>query len=157
MSWRNSIAETFAEADRRGKFAVAPRFEAPATAEDIEILRTTLKTRVPSALAELLLEANGVMRMLDLERTGAFRSDHWLVWSCRQIVKENQDRRSGELYGGTIDQTKYLWFTDLGVDGVLLGYDVADDRSRLCAWAPIEGELIDLGDSLPEVLKKFIL
>jgi hypothetical protein len=157
MNWRDSIVEMFTEANRRGEFAVAPRFEAPATTEDIEILGTTLKTEVPSALAELLLEANGVMGMLDTKRTGAFTTNTWLVWPSRKMIEENQDLRSGKTYESSVPHSKYLWFTGLGVDGILLGYNIAGERSRLCAWAPIGDELIDLGESLPEVLKKSIL
>jgi hypothetical protein len=106
---------------------------------------------LPAELKALLLEANGIMELIEIR--GTWIANMWLMWKVEEVLARNhelrQERDEGRFPSGS------LAFADAGVDGVLFAFDL-ESRSDVFAWHPMGFERQPLTFSLQEFLSKWI-
>jgi len=148
MRWRDLISQTYAAGEHAGR----PDLPEGVKVERIAHLESQLGLRLPSALRELLQEADGVGQM-DFS-DGKWELSHTEVWSCDRISEENMNMRAdpdGPPPPPGAPETAPLYFARAGVDGILFAFLVraaGPEDPAVYAYYPIEGEWCLISPSL---------
>jgi hypothetical protein len=139
MNWRDRVSAIYAKLPPGLE---RPAFRAPASSPQIAELESKVGGSLPVALAELLLETNGIMA--ELMTQGEWIETGWLVWPVESIAEWNL--RARQQWEADYDRyfEHLLFFADAGSDGILLAY-----TKRLGGeFAPDVVVWIPLGDAL---------
>jgi len=155
MKWSDSITGIYQTRVPQAGIVGKPRFNPPASAEDIAGAKVRLNARLPVSLRSLLRETNGVMDMIAIDG-GEWFDSMWLLWTVAEIIDQNLSYRAA-----TEDETyhrdfrKLVFFADAGSDGILFGFPVMENRvcaPRVVVWHPIEDQLGEFAASLEDFL-----
>ncbi len=156
MSWRELITDLYETRAEETGIAGKPAFHPAASADAIAQAEARLDAQLPATLRSLLLETNGVMEMIQVG-DGDWIESMWLLWTVEEIVDRNASYREAT-DAGTYhrDFRTLVFFVDVGCDGMLFGFPVAEDRTcrpSVCVWRPIDDELDEVAPSLEEFLR----
>lgn len=138
MNWRTRLTSV-TYSDPEGKFSSRQELHPPTTQAELSQAAKRLKTRLPDSLRGLLLETNGVMRMMSIDGNEWFE-EFWTVWPVEKIVEENEWLR--EQYGDR-GVSRFVFFAGAGADGVHFGFLCRDEfqpDAPVFAWYPDETE-----------------
>jgi hypothetical protein len=146
MSWRAIVDAAYARRER-----ARPRYEPPVTHELVSEAEHRLGCALPEELKSLLLEANGIMELIDIH--GTWIENMWLMWSVEELLERNRELRrvgsDGSFPSGA------LAFADAGVDGILFAFDM-EGNFDVFAWHPIGAQRQEMAASLGDFLPRWI-
>src|SRR5688500_7996442 len=115
MNWRDRVSAIYAKLPPG--LETRPAFRGPASPAQIAELESKIGCPVPPALAELLLESNGIMAELESQRE--WIEAGWVIWPIEWIAKWNL--RARQEWEANYDRyfEHLLFFADAGSDGIL--------------------------------------
>jgi hypothetical protein len=159
MSWRKLIADIYESRSQQPGIAAKPKFYPGASLEDIANVEACLGATLPVSLRTLLLESNGVLKMMAIDGGEWFES-MWLLWTTAEIVERNRFYRAAA-ENGTYDRDfrNLAFFADAGADGILFGFSVMEGRNcapAVVVWSPIMDELEECAPSLEDFLRGWL-
>jgi hypothetical protein len=151
MNWRDRVSAIYAKLPP--KLERRPAFRASASSAQIAELESTIGFALPAALAELLLESNGIMD--EQKSQGAWIETAWVVWPVEWIAEWNlRARQDWELnYDRYFEHL--LFFADAGSDGILFAHPkrlYGEFASDVVVWIPLGDELSPFAPSLEAFL-----
>jgi hypothetical protein len=159
MSWREVITDIYEHRPHQPGCASKPVFYPAASVKDIVYAESQLVAKFPLSLRSMLLESNGVMDMLAIDRA-EWSENKWLLWSIAEIIKGNLFCRA-QREDGTYERDfrALLFFAGAGFDGILFGFPVGEDH--VCApdvvvWYPIGDEVTGIARSLEDFVSGWL-
>ena len=151
MSWILQINASYDTAKNADGCASKAAFFPAASVDDIARAEARLKVTLPQSLRSLLLETNGVMAMLSVNKSNWFEN-MWLIFPIDEIVAENSRYRAGATdrpYQDNLHQV--LFFAGAGCDGILFGFPMNPDltcEQSVVVWHPMRDTLSSTAESL---------
>ena len=143
LARKTQNSKSWREAIQRLKHNV--KFNAPADAENIRDIETSLRTNVPLDLRDLLLETNGI--------------EDWLL-SAKNIIDVNLEYRNRKEYQEVYMPLDGLLFFLQDGTGSYYGYPICGGRCdtvpRVFYWLHETDERTVAGDTLAAVLERYL-
>lgn len=151
MNWRDRVSAIYAK--RSPGLETRPAFRPPASPAAITDLASKVGGRIPPALAEMLLQTDGIMD--ELNQPDGWIQTGWVVWPVDSIAERNLSCRQD--WGKNYDRyfEHLLFFADPGSDGILFAHpkDASGEfREDVMVWLPIPDELSPFAPSLDAFL-----
>ena len=155
MNWRDRVSAIYAK--RLPGLETRPAFRAPASSAQIAELESKVAGSLPAALAELLLETNGIMA--ELKTQGEWIETGWLVWPVESIAEWNL--RARQDWEADFDRyfEHLLFFADAGSDGILFAHPkrlAGEFAPDVMVWVPLGDELSPFAPSLEAFLDGWV-
>jgi hypothetical protein len=148
MAWREILDAAYA----RGREGARPRYGPPVGADVLARAERALSCALPGELRDFLLEANGVMELINID--GRWIESMWIMWTAEELCDRNielrRQRDEGRFPAGA------LAFADAGTDGVVFAFDLQTPNFEVFAWHPITAECEVKARSLREFLPGWI-
>jgi hypothetical protein len=155
MNWRDRVSAIYAKLPRERE--TRPAFRTPASSPQIAELESKVGGSLPAALAELLLETNGIMH--ELKTQGEWIETGWLVWPVESIAEWNLRARQD----WEADYDRYfehlLFFADAGADGILFAHPKrlgGEFAPEVVVWVPLGDELSPFAPNLEAFLDGWV-
>lgn len=120
--WGVVIAKAYARNPERA------RYSKHATEAELVAAERALKRTIPPALRSLLARSNGVAELLEVK--GRKMTTGWLVWNLKQLVAENTKKSRAKVG----PPASWFLFMNPGVDGIVVGHDLAASTDHVYAW-----------------------
>jgi hypothetical protein len=151
MNWRDRVSAIYAKLPPG--LETRPAFRAPASSAQVAELESKIGWALPEALADLLLESNGIMD--ELKSQGEWIETGWVVWPVESIAEWNL--RARREWAANYDRyfEHLLFFADAGSDGILFAHPKrvgGEYASDVVVWVPLGDEQSPFAPSLEAFL-----